>query len=91
MIYFLLRLLSALVNIYTILIFVRCLLTWIPNNTGVMYSVNSVLGKICDPYLDLFRKIIPPIGGTIDISPIIALLVLQFAMNIVYQLVSVFI
>lgn len=82
----LLRLLSSLVDIYTILIFVRCLLTWIPNNTGVMQSVNSVLGKICDPYLNLFKKFIPPIGGTIDISPIVALLVLQLAMRIIYNL-----
>lgn len=81
-----LRLLSSLVDIYTILIFVRCLLTWIPNNTGVMQSVNSVLGKICDPYLNLFKKFIPPIGGTIDISPIVALLVLQLAMRIIYNL-----
>ena len=82
----LLRLLSSLVDIYTLLIFVRCLLTWIPNNTGVMQSVNSVLGKICDPYLNLFKKFIPPIGGTIDISPIVALLVLQLAMRIIYNL-----
>lgn len=87
----LLRLLYALVDIYTILIFVRCLLTWLPNNTSVMYSVNSVLGKICDPFLDLFKKIIPPIGGTIDISPIIALLALQLGMQIIYRIFSVFI
>ena len=88
MLYFILKLLTALVNIYTILIFVRCLFTWLPTNTGVLYSINNVLGKICDPYLNLFRRFIPPIGGTIDISPIIALLVLQFAMNIIYRIVA---
>jgi len=32
---------------------------------------------LCDWYLDLFRRFIPPIGGMVDISPIAALLVLQ--------------
>ena len=81
------KVLEALVDIYCILIFVRCLLTWLPGNTNVMSSVNNVLGKICDPYLNLFRKFIPPIGGTIDISPIIALLVLQFAVTIIYRII----
>lgn len=31
-----------------------------------------------DPYLNLFRRVIPPIGGMIDISPMLAFLALQF-------------
>ena len=91
MISLLLRILVAFVDIYTILIFVRCLLTWLPNNTSAMQSISSVLGRICDPYLNLFRRIIPPIGGTIDISPIIALLALQLGMNIIYRIVALLI
>jgi YggT family protein len=32
---------------------------------------------ICDPYLNLFRGIIPPLGGTLDLSPILAFIVLD--------------
>lgn len=32
---------------------------------------------ICDPYLNIFRGIIPPLGGTLDLSPILAFLVLS--------------
>ena len=35
------------------------------------------LATICDPYLNLFRGIIPPLGGTIDLSPILAFVVLD--------------
>ena len=44
------------------------------------------LGKLCDPYLDVFRRFIPPIGGMIDVSPIVALLVLQLATRFVVGL-----
>ena len=36
---------------------------------------------LCDPYLNLFRGIIPPIGGTIDLSPILAFTVLNVFTN----------
>jgi len=32
---------------------------------------------VCDPYLNLFRGIIPPLGGTMDLSPILAFLTLN--------------
>lgn len=32
---------------------------------------------MCDPYLNIFRGIIPPLGGTLDLSPILAFLVLN--------------
>ena len=32
---------------------------------------------LCDPYLNLFRGLIPPIGGTLDLSPILAFVVLD--------------
>jgi YggT family protein len=36
-----------------------------------------VLSQLTDPYLNLFRSIIPPLGG-IDLSPILAFLLLSF-------------
>jgi uncharacterized protein YggT (Ycf19 family) len=52
------------------------LLSWLPNVRESF--VGQLLGKLVEPYLTPFRKIIPPIGGMLDISPIIALFALQF-------------
>ncbi len=75
---------TQLVDIYTLLLFVYVLLTWIPNKGGIIGDIDNALAKICDPYLDLFRKMIPPIGGTLDITPIIAIIVLQLIVRLLY-------
>ena len=77
-------LLIGLTNAYTIIIFVYVLMSWLPNTqTGIVGDVYRILGKICDPYLNIFKRLIPPIGGVVDITPIIALLVLQFAVRFI--------
>ena len=76
-------LLISLANAYTTVIFVYVIMSWIPNSSGIVGEVYRVLGKICDPYLNLFKRLIPPIGGMIDITPIIALVVLQFVVRLV--------
>ena len=63
------------VNLYTALLFIRILLSWFPNIDWSSMPF-SVLSQLTDPYLNLFRSIIPPLGG-LDFSPILALLLLQ--------------
>ena len=65
------------------ILFVYVLMSWIPQKSGIIADIDTVLGKVCDPFLDLFRRFIPPIGGMVDISPIFALLVLQFAVRLI--------
>ena len=67
--------LANFLNIYLLLIFVRILLTWFPT-VSWMNQIASFLSPITDPYLNVFRSFIPPIGG-LDLSPILAILVLQ--------------
>ncbi|MCP2726998.1 YggT family protein [Limnofasciculus baicalensis] len=67
--------LANFLQIYLLLIFIRILLTWFPT-VEWMNQVSSVLSPITDPYLNIFRSFIPPIGG-MDLSPILAILVLQ--------------
>ncbi|KAK9273808.1 hypothetical protein L1049_018619 [Liquidambar formosana] len=62
-------------NIYNTLLVVRLVLTWFPNSPP---AIVSPLSTLCDPYLNIFRGIIPPLGGTLDLSPILAFLVLNF-------------
>jgi uncharacterized protein YggT (Ycf19 family) len=74
--------LSALLWVYVILIFAYIVTTLIFSFGGkIPYSrwSSAVLGflrDVVEPYLSIFRRFIPPIGP-IDISPIVAILVLQ--------------
>jgi YggT family protein len=67
--------LTTFLSIYTVLLIVRILLSWFPN-VDWFSPPFSVLSQLTDPYLNLFRSIIPPLGG-IDLSPILAFLLLS--------------
>ncbi len=79
-----LSILIKLVDAYTLIIFIYVLMSWIPQKRGVLRDIDDVLEKICEPYLGLFRRFIPPIGGMVDVSPIIAILVLQLLIRLIY-------
>ena len=67
--------LATFVSLYSYLLIIRVLLTWFPT---VDWSSQpfAALSQISDPYLNLFRSIIPPLGG-MDFSPILAFLALD--------------
>ena len=79
---------NALFLVYIILIFARILLSWIPR---IPYNpaLSAVIGFIQDvtnPYLSIFRRFLPPVGGggfALDLSPIVATLVLIIAQSII--------
>ncbi|HTN25302.1 MAG TPA: YggT family protein [Solirubrobacteraceae bacterium] len=84
--------LNALLITYTILIFAYILTTLFFSFGGrVPYAQwsSAVLGflrDVTEPYLGLFRRFIPPIGA-IDLSPIVAIIVLQFGGGIIVRLI----
>ncbi|KAK4374825.1 hypothetical protein RND71_005502 [Anisodus tanguticus] len=55
-------------DIYSGVLMVRVLLSWFPNIPWDRQPL-SAIRDLCDPYLNLFRNIIPPIFDTLDISP----------------------
>jgi len=65
-------------NLYNLVLVVRVLLTWFPQAPSAIVGPVSTLA---DPYLNLFRGIIPPIGGTIDLSPVLAFLAINVFSN----------
>jgi YggT family protein len=72
---------SALFIVYFVLIFVRILLTWIPRMPYNRYlrAVVGFIEEVTDPYLNVFRRFIRPIGGggfALDLSPMLAMLLL---------------
>ena len=79
-------LIVSLSDAYCMIIFVYVLLSWFPTDRGILADNNNVLARVCDPYLNLFKRLIPPIGGMVDVTPIIALLVLQFGVRLLVNL-----
>ena len=79
-------LIVSLADAYSMVIFVYVMLSWLPVNRGILADIYMVLGKLCDPYLNLFRRLVPPLGGMVDITPVIALLVLQFGIRLLVSL-----
>ena len=76
--------LATFIGIYSSLLFIRVLLSWFPNINW--YNQPFVaLSQITDPYLNLFRSIIPPLGG-MDFSPILAFIPLQILRDVLFQL-----
>ncbi|GGN96453.1 YggT family protein [Saccharibacillus kuerlensis] len=90
MVEFLLRLeyqwIPLLFQIYSWLLIIYILMSWLPNVRESQVGV--MLGKVVEPYLSIFRRFIPPIGGMLDISPIVAFFVLRFVQRGVMYLVE---
>ncbi len=63
------------INIYSALIFVRLLLTWFPA-VEWMQQIAGILSPVTDPYLNIFRNLIPPVGN-FDLSPMLAIFALS--------------
>jgi YggT family protein len=76
------------VSIYILFIFAYVLLSWIqlPYST-VAATVQRFLDEVCRPYLGLFRGRIPTLGP-IDLSPIVAIVVLLVAAELVNALIG---
>lgn len=71
---------------YYILIILRIFLSWIPNIDWDVQPYKWVCTAV-DPFLNIFRGIIPPIG-MLDISPIVAIILLQFLQVFVVRMVA---
>ncbi|MGE7089992.1 YggT family protein [Lysinibacillus sp. NPDC048646] len=63
---------------YSFMLIAYILMSWIP--AAQNSAIGRMLEKVCEPYLGIFRKFIPPIG-MIDISPIVAIFLLNFIQN----------
>ena len=74
------------IQLYLILIIVRILLSWFQTADWAS-RVISFLAPITDPYLNIFRSIIPPLGG-IDFSAILAIFVLQLIPQLLISVIA---
>lgn len=76
--------LAQVMHYYSYALIIFILLSWFPGARDS--SFGQILARICEPYLEPFRRIIPPIA-MIDISPIVAILTLHLAQRGIGQLI----
>ena len=80
--------LDALITVYVIIILIYIVVNFLfafglrPGYYRWLDAVLDFLRDVSEPYLRIFRRFIPPLGP-IDISPIVALLVLQIVGRII--------
>jgi YggT family protein len=84
---------SALFLVYIILILIRVLISWIPRMpyNPTLRRVLDFITETTDPYLNLFRRLIPPIGGGglgLDLSPMIGIIVLFVLRGLLSALIA---
>ncbi len=83
---------NTLVVVYVVLIVIRILISWIPRMpyNRLLDVFLTFVKDVTDPYLNLFRRFIPPIRigpGALDLSPTIGLIVLLILGGIVADLI----
>ena len=76
----LLNFLYVFSNVYFVLIFVRIILSFVPIG---LPRVRLFVFNVTEPVLAPIRKVIPPLGGALDLSPIIFYLLLELIIEIV--------
>ncbi len=84
---------AALFLVYIILILIRILISWIPRMpyNPALRAVLDFVSQTTDPYLNLFRRILPPIGSGgfgLDLSPMIGIVVLYILRAVVVGLIA---
>lgn len=80
---------SALFLVYLILIFARIVLSFVPRMpyNPTLRAVVGFIHQVTDPYLNVFRRVIPPLGP-IDLSPMLAIIVLYIVEAIVVGVIA---
>lgn len=84
---------DALFLVYIVLIFVNVLSSWLPRMpySPALRAVLDFVSETTGPYLNLFRRVLPPIGGSgfaLDLSPIIGVILLFVLRGIVVGLIA---
>ncbi|MGI8755194.1 MAG: YggT family protein [Acidimicrobiales bacterium] len=76
--------LKTLLLLYVLAIIGVIVFSWFPQTPeSPMYRVFLFLRRITDPVLLPLRRIIPPVGGVVDLSPTIVIIVLLAVRNLI--------
>jgi YggT family protein len=86
--YALLQLIDTVIHIYTWIIILYVILSWlisfnvVNTRNRVVYVIADALFRLTDPVLKPIRRIIPAVGG-FDLSPVVVILLLFFIRNLI--------
>ncbi|MGE5263488.1 MAG: YggT family protein [Acidobacteriota bacterium] len=80
---FLINFFDLLFTLLGFAIIARALVSWLPIDR--YHPVIRVLDQITEPILAPLRRYIPPVGGMMDITPIVALILIQILQAIVHR------
>lgn len=83
---FIVTTIEAAFTVYFWLIIAHVIFSWIPVRQLWLMDLRDFVDRLVEPYLSVFRRFIPIVsvgGGGLDISPIVAIIVLQFVQRLV--------
>jgi len=86
------NLINTVIWLYTLVLVVHVVLSWLTafNVVNARHPVVNAIGQVtyrlCEPVLKRIRRFLPNLGG-LDLSPIVLILVLQFAKNLLLEYV----
>lgn len=83
---------SALIVVYIILIFANILISYVPRMPyrPWLRSVLDFITEVTNPYLNFFRRFLPPLGGgafRLDLSPMLGIILLLIAQGVIPALI----
>lgn len=87
------RIVSLVFQAYQFLILIRVLLSWVnvnPYGRAINHPLIDLLYRLTDPVLEPLRRLIPPIGGMLDITPIVAMILLEVVRQVIVRLLLSF-
>ncbi len=82
--YYLVSIIRILFMIYTLMILIRVFGSWFPKFSQSTFM--RFVAHYTDPYLNFFRRFIPPIGGRVDLSPLIAFIALRLVEQLIFMI-----
>jgi uncharacterized protein YggT (Ycf19 family) len=79
---------SVFIGVYILLILAYIITSWVRLPYSIWLNrIQRFLYDVCEPYLRIFRRVVPPIGP-LDLSPMIAVIVLLLLRGVVTRLLS---
>ena len=79
---------DVFISVYILMILAFIVLSWIRLPYSVWLNrIQRFLYDVCDPYLRVFRRFVPPLGP-LDLSPMVGVLVLVVAQQIIHEILD---
>jgi uncharacterized protein YggT (Ycf19 family) len=79
---------DVFIYVYVLLIFAYIIASWVPaGSSPTLERVRQFLYDVCEPYLRIFRRVIPPLGP-LDLSPIVGVIALYVLERLVNTLIG---